>query len=141
MFAGITSQLRDWLRAPTLGQRGERAATKFLKRKGYIIVARAARDKTGELDIVAVDRDRTIVFVEVKTRESHVAGHPLEAVDEQKQRRLTRLALRYLKRHDLLECRYRFDVVAITWPADSRRPVIEHFIGAFEPTDQGQFFS
>src|SRR5688572_21335059 len=86
-----------WDRGLSLGRRGENAAARFLQRLGYTIVARAARDAIGELDIVAVD-GRTVVFVEVKTRASHDTGHPAEAVDEDKQRRLTRLALAYLKR-------------------------------------------
>ena len=51
----------------TLGQRGERAAAKYLKKLGYKIVARGQRGRRGELDLVAVD-GRTVVFVEVKTR-------------------------------------------------------------------------
>ena len=140
MFSAINGHIRKWLAPRTLGERGERAAVKFLRRAGYVIVAHSIRDKAGELDIVAV-QGRTIVFVEVKTRTSHLAGQPIEAVDEDKQRRLTRLALRYLKRHDLLEKRWRFDVIAVTWPPDARRPVIEHFCSAFEPTDVGQMFS
>jgi putative endonuclease len=103
-------------------------------------VARSRRDRLGEIDLVAVD-GRTIVFVEVKTRRSHDAGHPVEAVDEDKQRRLTRLALAFLKRHNLLNYRARFDIVAVTWPDGAKRPVIEHFQNAFEPSDQGQMFS
>jgi putative endonuclease len=114
-----------------LGRRGENAAARFLHRLGYVIVARGQRDAIGEIDLVAVDR-RTVVFVEVKTRASHDAGHPAEAVDEDKQRRLTRLALSYLKRHDLLECKTRFDVIAITWPDGDKRPTIEHYKDAFE---------
>lgn len=140
MLSSLTSQFRQWLRPRSLGERGEAAAARFLKRKGYTMVARAARDKSGEIDIVAVDR-RVVVFVEVKTRDSHIAGHPADAVDEEKQRRLTRLALRYLKRHDLLEQRWRLDIVAVTWPAGERRPTIEHFPGAFEPVGEGQMFS
>ena len=140
MLSVIVKRARNWLKPPTLGQRGEHAAARFLRRKGYTIVARSARDKAGELDIVAVDR-RVVVFVEVKTRTSDIAGHPVEAVDEDKQQRIVRLALRYLKRHDLLEQRWRFDIVAVTWPADQRRPAIEHFENAFEPADVGQMFS
>ena len=105
----------------SLGQRGERAAERYLRRLGYKIVARRERGPLGELDLVAVD-GRTVVFVEVKTRRSHDAGHPAEAVGAEKQRRLTRLALAYLKRHDLLEYTARFDVVAVTWPDDARKP-------------------
>ena len=53
----------------TLGQRGEEAAARYLRRKRYKILARSHRFRLGELDLVALD-GRTIVFVEVKTRES-----------------------------------------------------------------------
>ena len=91
------------------------------------------------MDLVAVD-DRTVVFVEVKTRHSHDAGHPAEAVDEAKQQRLTRGALAYLKRHGLLECRSRLDVIAVTWPEDAAKPTIEHFQDAFPAAGQGQMY-
>lgn len=136
--------LRRWLdalRTPRpLGERGERAAERYLRRRRYKIVARRLRTQLGELDLVAVD-GRTIVFVEVKTRASHEAGHPTEAITRDKQRRLSRLALAYLKRHGLLEYAARFDVVAVTWPPDARRPLIEHFPNAFEPPGQGQMFA
>jgi putative endonuclease len=125
---------------PTLGQRGESAAARFLRKQGYTIVSRSDRGRLGEIDIVAVD-ERTVVFVEVKTRRSHEAGHPADAVHDEKQRRLTRLALAFLKRHDLLECRARFDVVAVTWPDDKGKPLIEHFRDAFEATGHGPMFS
>lgn len=129
-----------WRPPRTLGQRGEAAAAKYLKRKGFIIVARSDRGRLGEIDLVAV-HDRTVVFVEVKTRASHDTGHPADAVDDEKQRRLTRLALTYLKRHGLLEHPARFDVVAITWPESERKPTIEHFPNAFEPVGDWQMFS
>ena len=78
----------------TLGQRGEAAAARYLRRRGYKVLARGGRIGPGELDLVMLDRE-TIVFVEVKTRQSHDAGHPAEAVDEHKQRQLTRLAVRF----------------------------------------------
>ena len=132
---GLLTTLRDRfsaLAAPKpLGQRGEDAAARYLKRRGYHIVARGARDHCGELDLVAVDR-RTVVFVEVKTRKNADAGHPAEAVDAEKQRRLTRAALSYLKRHELAEYPARFDVVAVLWRDGDKRPQIEHFQNAFE---------
>ena len=106
----------------TLGQRGEAAAARFLRRRGYKIIAQGDRLKQlNELDIVAV-QGKTIVFVEVKTRSSADEGHPAEAVDADKQRRLTKLAVTFLKRHRLLEYPARFDVIAITWPPGKRRP-------------------
>jgi putative endonuclease len=123
-----------------LGQRGEKAAARFLKRLGYHIVARGDRSSTGELDLVAVD-GRTVVFVEVKTRQSQESGHPTEAVDADKQARLTRLALAYLKRHRLLEHPARFDIVAVTWPEGARRPTIEHYPNAFEAVGKWGMYS
>jgi putative endonuclease len=123
-----------------LGQRGEDAAARHLNWLGYHILARHCRSRLGELDLVAVD-GRTVVFVEVKTRRSTDAGHPTEAIDADKQRRLTRAAVAYLKSEGLLNYAARFDVVAIIWPAASRRPAIEHYQNAFEPPGQGQFFS
>jgi putative endonuclease len=123
-----------------LGRRGEDAAARYLKKRGYVIVAHGHRDNIGEIDLIAID-GRTVVFIEVKTRTSYDAGHPADAVDEKKQQRLTRLALSYMKRHDLLECSARFDVVAVTWPDDKGRPVIEHFQNAFEPTGFSGMFS
>lgn len=138
------TRLRERLVKPrpqrSLGERGEREAARFLKRRGYKIVGRGQRDRLGEVDLIAVDK-RTIVFVEVKTRRSADKGHPAEAVHDEKQRRLTRLALSYLKRHHLLEYSSRFDVVAVTWPDDNQKPAIEHFQNAFEAVGRGQMFS
>jgi putative endonuclease len=124
----------------TLGQRGEDEAARYLLRLGYKILARGRRLASGELDLVALD-GRTIVFVEVKTRTSQDAGHPAEAVDDIKQRKLTRLAVTFMKRHGLLEFPARFDVVAITWPAGRGRPTIEHVKNAFDAVGKGEFYS
>ena len=103
------------------------------------MVAHGQREAMGELDLVAVD-GRTIVFVEVKTRAKLASGHPADAVDQEKQHRLTRSALSYLKRHDLLESPARFDVISIVWSSDASRPEIEHFKNAFEPVGNWQMF-
>jgi putative endonuclease len=136
--------LRAWLvkrwHPKSLGERGEAAAERYLKRKGCRILARHVDQPLGEIDIIAVD-GRTIVFVEVKTRKSSDAGHPTEAVDDRKQRRLTQAAVAYLKAHGLLQYAARFDVVAVTWPEKSGRPGIEHFPNAFAAIGSGQFFS
>ncbi len=124
----------------TLGRRGEDAAARYLRRRGYKILARGDQSGPGELDLVALDH-RTIVFIEVKTRQTHAAGHPAEAVDDGKQRRLTRLAVTFLKRHGLLEQPARFDVIAITWPEGKWFPKIEHIKNAFDAVGQQEFFS
>lgn len=122
------------------GDRGEREAVKHLKRLGFRIVARQYSTPWGEIDIVAIE-GQTIVFVEVKTRKSIIAGHPFEAVNHEKQSKLTRMALAYLKRYKLLEHSARFDVVSIIWPDESRTAEITHFRNAFEPVGKWQFFS
>jgi len=141
---GLPTVVSNWLRRlfpeKPLGQRGEAAATRYLKRRGYKIIARADHLWPGELDLVAVQR-RTIVFVEVKTRGSREAGHPSEAVNPAKQRRLTRLAVTFMKRHGLLEYPGRFDVIAVTWPEGQRRPVIEHITNAFDAAGRWEFYS
>ncbi len=129
--------LTDWLttifRPRSLGKRGEAVAARYLRRRRYRIVGRGVRTGLGELDLVAID-GRTVVFVEVKTRQTGEQGHPAEAVDLTKQRKLTLLATSYLKRHGLLRHAARFDVVAVTWP-DGRRPKVEHIRNAFEAVE------
>lgn len=122
-----------------LGNKGERLAVRHLKRQGCRVLARQSRSRIGEIDIVALDGD-CIVFVEVKTRSTHAAGHPAEAITFAKQKQLTRVALAWLKSRGLLEHRARFDVVAITW-GDGADPVVEHYKSAFEPVGRGQLFS
>jgi putative endonuclease len=119
-----------------LGDRGERAAARFLRRRGYRIVLRGFRTPHGEIDLIARDGD-TLVFVEVKARRR---GEPAEAVTREKQTRLSLASLQFLKRYGLLEQRCRFDVVAVVWADDRREPRIEHFPNAFEVQGRGQMF-
>lgn len=134
--------LTDFFRPLPLGKRGERAAARYLRRRGYAVVAGGHRGRYGEIDLIAVWRREVVVFVEVKTRRDRHAGGPEAAVDGAKQQRIVRTALEYLKANDLLEHPARFDVVAIVWPEGRWRPdAIEHFEGAFEPAERGQFYS
>ena len=119
-----------------LGDRGERTAAEYLRRRGFRVLVRSYRTAQGEVDLICRDGD-VVVFVEVKARKR---GHPAEAVDRQKQRRLTLAALHFLKRHGLLEARARFDVVAITWPEGGTPSRIEHLPNAFEAAGDGQLF-
>jgi putative endonuclease len=127
------------------GDRGEQAAERFLRRKCRLtVIERSYKNFVGEIDLIAIDtrtRPRTIVFVEVKTRKSDWQGLPVEAVDEKKQRQVSATAMVWLKQHDLLENRYRFDVVGILWPDDSDKPTIEYYENAFQSGGSGQMFS
>ena len=95
-----------------LGRCGEREATSFLERSGYKILEQNFRSKTGEIDIIATDKD-TICFVEVRTKTADWHGHPFESISSHKVRRLTKTALCYLQKNDLSEAHMRFDVVAV----------------------------
>jgi putative endonuclease len=123
-----------------LGDRGERAAVKYLKKQGFRIIARQYRNGFGEVDIIAQD-GKVIVFVEVKTRSTTSDGQPFEAVDLRKQEKITRIALAWLKKYDRLNQSARFDIVSILWPDERSEPQIQHFRNAYEATGRGQFFS
>jgi putative endonuclease len=96
------------------GEHGEDRAARALRARGYRIVERNFRCKAGELDLVARDRDDTLVFVEVRTRADDRFGGALSAVGFHKQRQVTRVARVYLalRKPHVTTCR--FDVVAIT---------------------------
>ena len=124
----------------SLGNRGEVAAARYLARLGYRILERQMRNHFGELDLVALN-GVAVVFVEVKTRTTLLAGHPTEAVTATKQRKITRSALAYLKRRGWLGRRVRFDVIAIVWSGEDHAPEIQHYISAFDSGDFGQMYS
>jgi putative endonuclease len=113
----------------SLGRRGEEAACSFLKRKGYTIVERNYRRRHGELDIIARD-GATLVFVEVKTRQSRQYGSPFEAVDYRKQRQISRMALDYLQARKISDTPLRFDVVAVILHGEKGE--CQHLCNAFE---------
>ena len=112
----------------------------FLEQNGIRVLARGVANQFGEIDLVGLDGE-TIVFVEVRTRRSLDAGHPAESVTAEKQGRLTRAALAFLKQNRLLDRRSRFDVVAILWPDGAKTPQIEHYKNAFEAAGPGRFYS
>jgi putative endonuclease len=120
-------------RAPTkpVGDRGEAEAARFLKRKGFTILAQGYRCPLGELDLVAQD-GHTVVFVEVKARRGTGGDPPQAAVDLRKQRRLTRLAAAYLNRYALHGRACRFDVVAVTFGDTGAVERLHHIENAFE---------
>lgn len=95
-----------------LGRRGESAAARYLKRRGLEILDRNWTCYAGEADIIALDGD-VLCFIEVKTRSQERTGFPSEAVDARKRDRYERIAACYIKVHDYIDMRVRFDVVAI----------------------------
>lgn len=96
----------------SLGKLGEDLACAELQRRGYAVIDRRYRTRFGEIDIVCRDHG-AIVFVEVKTRTTDRFGGAAEAVTVPKQRRIAQMAVDFLSRRGLGDCRCRFDVVAV----------------------------
>src|SRR6266436_2271709 len=112
------------------GVRGEKLACRFLRRNGYKILYRNFKGRSGsEIDVVCRDRD-TLVFVEVKTRASEDFGRPIAAVDRQKQKRISRGGLNWLRMLDNPDILFRFDVVEVIIAEDAR-PRLELIKNAF----------
>lgn len=109
-----------------LGRAGEDRAVRHLESLGWQVRERNWRSADGEIDIVAV-RDRDLVMFEVKTRRGERFGHPFEAIDERKRRRLWRLAVAWIAAHpdDAQGRRLRVDAIALTG-SDPATAVLEH---------------
>jgi putative endonuclease len=114
-----------------LGRQGEKLAARHLRRHGFKILYRNFRGRQGgEIDLIARDRD-TLVFVEVKTRTREDFGRPLEAVDRQKERRISLGALAWLRLLGDPDILFRFDIVEVTL-AEGRPPRTELVRNAFQ---------
>ena len=113
----------------SLGKYGEDLATEYLEKKGFQIIVRNYRQKTGEVDIIARDEE-TLVFIEVKTRSSLLFGQPFEAVTAAKQKQLNRIALDYISRNKIKDQAARFDVISILIEKN-KQPKINHLQNCF----------
>lgn len=96
----------------SLGQNGEKIAADFLQGRGYTILVRNYRRRTGEIDIIAREGEM-LVFIEVKTRSGKAYGSPAAAITPRKQRQISRTAQYYLAEQDLFDTPARFDVVTV----------------------------
>ena len=141
-FTQAAVRALDWVAARTLpaedipahqrtGRRGEEAAYFYLRRLGYVMVARNFRSsrRRGEIDLIGWDKN-VLCFIEVKTRTTHDVKPAEAAVDRDKQRGLSAVADEYL-RHVAPSCRWRFDVVTVYYERRSSQPSIELFRNAF----------
>lgn len=113
-----------------LGKQGEELAAKTLQKKGLRIIERNWKFAGYEVDIIATTKTQ-IVFVEVKTRSDDTIMNPEDAVDYNRQCRLTAAANAYVKYHQIT-LEPRFDVVAIVW--NEQRCEVNHIEDAFFPT-------
>ena len=111
------------------GKDSESLAARHLQKNGYKILEQNYRNKLGEIDIIAKEKG-ALVFVEVKARKTHVFGNPKWAVTPNKQRKISMVALYYLKATKQTHVKARFDVVSLSLAKDY--PQIEIVKNAFE---------
>ena len=95
-----------------IGYIGEEIASNYLKKNNYIIIERNYRCKSGEIDIVAKEKN-TIIFIEVKTRTNKKYGMPIDAVNKIKQKHLASAINYYLYNKRVLDSDVRFDVIEV----------------------------
>lgn len=134
MIGAALDWLRDarrrktWTAAQAAGRRGEDLAHRFLRREGFVIVARNYRLASGdaEADLIAWEGE-TLVVVEVKSRTSAEYGPPDRAIGEEKYRHMLRVARKYVAKSGTPWEQVRFDVVTVLL---KRNPEITHFRGS-----------
>ena len=95
------------------GLRGEQLAVRYLYKQRYRIVATNYETKLGETDIIAIDRQKTLCFIEVKTRSPGQLLPPSEAVDFRKQQNLETNAAAFMRANKLEHLPYRFDFIEV----------------------------
>jgi len=111
-------------------------AERLLEAAGMRVVARRARFRGGEVDLVALEED-LVVFVEVKARTSVAHGRPADSVNFRKRARMARAALAYLARRDWLSRPCRFDVIEVVADGASGETRVCHIRDAFRPGLRG----
>jgi putative endonuclease len=115
-----------------LGRWGEKRGERFLKNKGLRTLCRNYCCKLGELDLVMVDADGTMVFVEVRSRTDEAFAPAEATITTGKRQRLIRAARHFLAVHRIGDRPLRFDIVTVILGC-SGRPRIRHHQNAFVP--------
>jgi len=115
-----------------LGRWGEKHCERFLKRKGLKTLTCNFACRTGEIDLIMVASDMTIVFVEVRTRSDESFGPPDSSITHAKRNRLLRTARHFLATNNIENRPFRFDIVAIVL-GQAGRPKLEHYKNTFVP--------
>ena len=113
-----------------LGLTGERLAAEHFERLGYAILARRHRTRFGELDLVVAD-ERTLVFVEVKTRRA--GGDPWQGLGAGKREQVRRMAAAWLVEvaDRLRRVALRFDAVGVVLDGRGHLLRLDHLEDAF----------
>ncbi len=113
-----------------LGDLAEKLAVKFLKRRGYEILAKKYRGAGGEIDIVAREKG-SLVFVEVRSKSGLDFGLPYETINYEKRKRLERVAVEFQKRFKLIDRDSRFDCVSVLFDENFKALKVDLIKDAF----------
>lgn len=114
-----------------VGKLGEKAAQKFLKKRGYRIRETGFRCHHGEIDIIAQQKD-CLVFVEVRTKSNLEFGTPEESITKAKKEKLIASALTYATTHQNIPSLWRIDVVAVELDEKGKTRRVELIANAIE---------
>jgi putative endonuclease len=112
------------------GNDGEQAATHYLTKQGYDVLATNWHCSRGELDIIA-RQDEVLVFIEVKTRRGNQPDAAFAGVSAAKCQRLIASAYIYLQQNGLDDVQWRIDIIAVALPRTGN-PVIAHVEDALD---------
>jgi putative endonuclease len=116
-----------------IGNLGERIAANYFLARGCEILEMNFENsfgyRVGEIDVVARDtKTNEIIFAEVKTRQKGTTNSstPEIAISRAKYRKLSKIISKYLGKHNLLNCNYRLDAIAIELDMKTRKASLRH---------------
>lgn len=113
-----------------LTNRSRLAAARFLRHRGYDVLEQDWECKAGVADLVAQDKDGTLVFFILKTRTGSAQGFPKEDTSVKKREKMEKIAACFLKDHDFKDVPVRFDIMSLIVIGESRA-FLRHHLHAF----------
>lgn len=113
-----------------IGKWGENLACNYLAERNYKILERNFLCRQGEIDIIAKDvTQKTLVFIEVKTRSNLKYGNPAEAVNQEKQKHMKQAIQYYLYKNRIKNTPIRIDVIEVYIVQNCKINHIKQIIG------------
>lgn len=107
------------------GQTGENIAREYLENKGYKFIDQNYKNKWGEIDLIC-EKDKIIVFVEVKTRTGDRFGSPESAINNKKIQKLIKNSVAYMK-FKKIDKSYRIDAISIVLEGSGKVQKMNHY--------------
>ncbi len=108
----------------TIGKKGENLATDYLRNNGFKIKEKNYWTQWGEIDIIAEKND-TLYFIEVKSRQTLTFGMPYEAVNFYKIKALKRAVAYYIKLKNIKNKKFSLSIISIILSRDLTKNVIK----------------